>query len=381
MNSAPPQSQPWLRQRAPVTILTSGIGLGVYIPALLIQRQLAGLGIAAEVEVLEGHYTADSLHRHIAHREACRKNFALAQMAHRMARPVLDNLDPVRIDTLLDGWAAEGRSDFIVWSGFWLPLLEDYRRRVPGLPVRRDLCRIDAEISASFKVHRALEGDGAEIWLWNAADMALHHEIPVTPEPPIPFVERGNRLVVHGGGWGLGTYIDTLPALARAGHALDIVVHDPAERQWFGPDDRCWIVDPAWEPWQRGADGRLTFPPVGAVARDGSVSYSQNKDFHGFHRVIREARAVVSKPGGCTLIDSLDAATPVVLLDAYGYAEQANGAVWERLGFGIPFAGWAEGGFDPAALERAHAALTARGRSPGGYPAAYAARLAAGEAA
>lgn len=364
-----------MSSRPPVTILTSGIGLGVYIPALLIQRQLAGFGVTTGVEVLEEYYTADSLRRHVAHREACRRNFALAQMAHRMARPVQDNLDEARIGTLLDGWATEGRTDFIVWSGFWLPLLEAYRHRVPGLRVRRDLCRIDAEVSASFKVHRDLEGDGTEIWLWNAADGAIHHEIPVTPEPPVPFAGRGNRLVVHGGGWGLGTYTDTLPALARAGHALDIVVHDPAERRFFGPDDRCWIVDPAWEPWHRNAAGHHVFPPVGAVARDGGVTYSQNVDFHGFHRVIREARAVVSKPGGCTLIDSLAAATPVVLLDAYGYAEQANGTVWERLGFGLPFAGWAEGGFDPAALERAHAALIARGRSRGGYPATVAARL------
>lgn len=361
--------------RPPVTILTSGIGLGVYIPALLIRQQLAGFGLTAEVDVLESHYTDDSLHRHVAHREACRKNFALAQMAHRMARPVHSNLDPARVATLLDGWATERRTEFVVWSGFWLPILEEYRRLVPDLRLRCDLCRIDAEVSASFKVHRDLEGDGTEIWLWRATDGAIHHEIPVTPLPPLPFATRGNRLVVHGGGWGLGTYTDTLPALAQAGYALDIVVHDPMERRFFGPDDRCWIVDPAWEPWQRDANGALVFPPVGAIATDGRVTYSQNVDFHGFHHVIRGARAVVSKPGGCTLIDSLAAATPVVLLDAYGYAEHANGTVWEKLGFGIPFTDWAAGGFKPEALEHAHAALLARGRSPGGYPAALAMRL------
>lgn len=209
--------------RPPVTILTSGIGLGVYIPALLIQRQLAHAGVAAVVEVLEGCYTPDSLRRHIAHRDACRKNFTLAQMAHRMARGVEGNLDRDRIGALLESWATQGRTDFIVWSGFWLPVLEDYRRRVPHLRLNRDLCRIDAEVSASFKTHRDLEGDGAEIWLWNWREKAIVHEIPVTPDPPVPFAQRERRLVVHGGGWGLGTYTGTLPALARAGYALDMV--------------------------------------------------------------------------------------------------------------------------------------------------------------
>jgi len=370
-----------MQVRPPVTVLTSGIGLGVYVPALLIQRQLEGLGVAAEVEVIEGYYSDDSMRRHIALREACRKNFALAQMAYRMTRPVLDNLNGQAIEALLDRWAAERRAEFIIWAGFWLPLLEDYRRRVPGLRVRRDLCRIDAEVSASFKVHHALEGDGTPIWLWNAADMALHHEIPVTQEAPMAFAAREKRLVVHGGGWGLGAYSDTLPALSHAGYALDIVVHDPAERRVFGPGDRCWTFDPTWEPWHKDEAERLAFPKVGAVAADGSVSYSHSEAFHGFHRVIREAMAVVSKPGGGTLIDSLAAATPVILLEAYSPGEQANGVVWERHGFGVRFDEWAAGAFDPAALARAHAALAAHRRSPGGYPATFAAELTAREIA
>jgi len=362
--------------QAPVTILTSGIGLGIYIPALLIQRQLERQGLAAEVEVLEGYYTPDSMRRYLAHKEACRANFALAQLSHRMSRGVQHCLDPERLDQLLSGWAREGREHFIVWAGFWLPILQEYRQRVPRLSVELDLCRIDAEVSASFKVHRELEGDGKEIWLWNWKDKTLVHEIPVTPEPPLPFPERENRLVVHGGGWGLGTYRDTLSRLSHAGYALDIVIHDPSERVRYGAGDRCYLVDPAWHPWHRDERQRHVFPAVGVVADDGTITYQRNDDFHPFHSVIRRARAVVSKPGGCTLIDSLASATPVVLLDAYGYAEQSNGAIWEHLGFGLPFAAWEGTGFDAAALAGAHASLMARGRSEAGYPGAYAERLA-----
>lgn len=360
---------------APVTILTSGIGLGVYIPALLIQRQLGRRRVVADVEVLEGYYTPESLRRYLAHKEAMRANFALAQMAHRMARDVQDCLDPERIDQLLAGWAREGRENFIVWSGFWLPILEEYRRRVPQRTLEIDLCRIDAEVSASFKVHRNLEGDGNEIWLWNWKDKAIVHEIPVTPEPPLPFARRESRLVVHGGGWGLGTYRSTLADLSRAGYALDIVIHDPAERVRYGPGDRCYLIDPAWHPWHRLEGQGHVFPSVGEVADDGTLTYHRNDGFHPFHSVIRRAKAIVSKPGGCTLIDSLASATPVVLLDAYGYAEQSNGAIWEHLGFGVPYAAWERTGFDSTVLEGLHTSLMARGRSEAGYPGTYAERL------
>jgi len=253
--------------QAPVTILTSGIGLGIYIPALLIQRQLERQGLAVEVEVLEGYYTPDSLRRYLAHKEACRANFALAQLSHRMSRGVQHCLDPERLDQLLSGWAREGREHFIVWAGFWLPILQEYRQRVPRLSVELDLCRIDAEVSASFKVHRELEGDGKEIWLWNWKDKTLVHEIPVTPEPPLPFPERENRLVVHGGGWGLGTYRDTLSRLSHAGYALDIVIHDPSERVRYGAGDRCYLVDPAWHPWHRDERQRQADAQPHAKAR------------------------------------------------------------------------------------------------------------------
>lgn len=369
------------QSRPPVTILTSGIGLGVYIPALLIERQLNALAVNADVEVIEGYYTAGSLRRHIAFREASRQNFALAQMANRMTRPVLEHLDMAAVDALLTRWAEQRRTEFIVWAGFWLPILEDYRRRVPGLRIRRDLCRIDAEVSPSFKVHQTLEGDGTPIWLWNVADMALHQEIPVTREAPVPFGQRGKRLVVHGGGWGLGTYAKALPLLAAAGYALDIVVHDPGERRVFGPHDRCWMTDPDWEPWHRDAAARLAFPAVGAISADGTVSYTQNESFHGFHRVIRNAVGIVSKPGGCTLIDSLAAATPVILLEPYSGGEKANRLLWERHGFGIQFQDWAARGFDAALLEQAHAALLRHPRRPGGYPEVFAQALAAREIA
>jgi hypothetical protein len=357
------------------TILTSAVGLGTYIPALLIERQLRRRNCAADVEVLEDYYTPDHQRGHLAHKKAHHDNFALAQIANRMARDVSASLDGNRVTRLLDRWAGEGRRNFIVWSGFWLPVIERYRQMIGMRNLCVDHCRIDAEISASFKVHADLDATGNAIWLWHGAERKIVHEIPVTTAPPIAFEDRDLRLVVHGGGWGIGTYANAASELRQTGYAQDVVVESFDEPAGRRPGDRHFLLDPAWRPWMRDAAGEHAFPPMGEVVDDGPIEYRRNAEYHAFHDVIRGSKAIVSKPGGGTLIDSLASNTPVVLLEAYGDAEKRNAAVWEHLGFGISYRAWRDTGYDAAVLDRLHANLAARARTGIDYPRACAERL------
>jgi hypothetical protein len=352
----------------PVSILTSGIGLGVYIPALLIQRRMAQLDARADVEVLERYFTADAQRRQLALQRACRESFALAQMAHRMTRDVGDALDEARVDELLRRWASEGRRHFMVWSGFWLPLVERYRALVSA-PLHIDCCRIDAEVSASFSVHQGLAPDAAEIWLWSWAEKRTVFEITVSNEAPLAFHERDDRVVVHGGGWGLGTYRSRRAELAGTPWACDVVVHDAADVVGAPSRDRAFMIDPAWRPWQH-SDGTASFPPFA------EIGHSHRSDGHALFEVIRRSKAIVSKPGGGTLIDSLASATPIVLLEPYGYAEASNGALWRHLGFGIAWDDWRDSGFSAELLERLHQNLHRRVRNGPDYPRAYVDRIA-----
>lgn len=348
-----------------VTILTSGIGLGVYIPALLVRQQLVALGMRADVEVLESYYTDTSLQKQLTHQQLCRERFDLALMAHRTARPIDDFLDAARIDSLLQRWADSQRRQFIVWSGFWLPVLLRYRALLDS-PLDIDCCRIDAEVSASFRVHGPLPADAREIWLWNWAEKRTVFEVTVDDRRPLDFAARDDRLVVHGGGWGIGSYRERRTELAKTLWRCDVVVHDADEAVPASARDRRFIVERTWQPWHRTGDAH-TFPPFGEVGdtRRGAE--------HALFGLIRRAKAIVSKPGGGTLIDSLAAATPVVLLEPYGYGEAANGALWQHLGFGIAFDDWRATGFEPAVLQQLHENL--RRRRPGpSYTRDYVAR-------
>ena len=357
-----------------VTILTSAIGLGVYIPALLIQRQLRLQQCVADTEVLEDYFTPDRQQAHLRHMEALHENFALAQLGHRMVRDFQDCLDADRVQVLLRRWLYERRRHFIVWSGFWLPVLESYRQMAGGDSLCVDHCRIDAEISASFKIYPDLKA-GNEIWLWNWQDKKIVHEIPVTDAEAVPFDERRYRLVVHGGGWGIGTYRSRLLELGQSGFSLDIVIHNRNEAIPARANNRFFMMDPDWHPWVRGDAGDHVFPSIGKVGDSVATEYRRSETFHQLYDIIRRSKAIVSKPGGCTLIDSLSSATPVVLLEPYGYAEQSNARIWEHLGFGIAYPDWQRTGYDPAVLEILHRNIMTRSPRGTNYPRAYADRL------
>ncbi|HZQ60905.1 MAG TPA: hypothetical protein VFC24_06115, partial [Casimicrobiaceae bacterium] len=347
---------------------------GIYIPALLVERALQQSGFGVDVQVIEAYYTPQHQQAHFAHRDAHHASFALAQLAHRMARGVVHCVDDARMTSLLERWRREERRRFIVWAGFWLPFLARYAAGADGLDVAVDHCRIDAIVSASFRVHPELDARGREIWLWSRREGRLVHEIPVTSTPPLAWRERADRLLVHGGGWGIGTYRATLSELVRTPFAVDLVVHSTHEASGLRDGDRAYMLDPSWHAWQRDADDRLAFPPMRRVVRGALADRLDGGDGHALHEIIRTCKAIVSKPGGCTLIDCLAAGTPVVLLEPYGDAEQANAKLWIDLGFGIDYAAWRDTGFDPSVLDRLHSNIVAR--SPGvDYPAAYVAEL------
>ncbi|HTG72259.1 MAG TPA: UDP-glucuronosyltransferase [Terriglobia bacterium] len=351
----------------PVTILTSGVGLGVYIPALLIQRQLLKRQCPTTVEVLERYYTPAQRTAHLAHRRAFQEDFALAQLAHRMVRDVQESLDSEGIRLLLEGWLNERRVDFIVWSGFWLPVIERYRQLSGGAALHVDHCRIDAEISASFRIYPELVSCGNAVWLWNWAQRKIIHEIPVMEEEAIPFCNREDRLIVHGGGWGIGTYQSRIPELQSTRYSLSVVVHDvPEAGRRVG--DRYFMLNPSWETWTVDADGEHEFPPMGELAGPSFVKLGPDRDVHALHHIIRTSKAVISKPGGCTLIDSLASATPLVFLEPYGYAEESNAKIWELLGFGISYAAWRDTGYDTEVLERLHMNIVSRAQRGVDYP-------------
>ncbi|HEY0058556.1 MAG TPA: hypothetical protein VGB56_05435, partial [Flavisolibacter sp.] len=112
-----------------------------------------------------------------------------------------------------------------------------------------------------------------------------------------------------------------------------------------------FINDPAWDPLLNATDEG--FPPLGAVGSEG-IEYSYCTEHHPALSLINESKAVVSKPGGMTLIDAIITETPFIYLEAMGTNEEGNTVLIDHYGLGMPYEQWKESGFSPQILEECH---------------------------
>lgn len=337
----------------------------MYVPALLVDYQLKMRGAATEVVVLESLFTEEKQNKILENKTAFHQNFAVAKMGQKMARAVGSNLDPEQLRRLYEGWSQDERRLFIVFSGFWMPLVEAYRQRVTPMRLWVHQLHMDAAVSASWR--NAIDAyDGYQpIWLFNYETRQLCYQLIDHQDPLVPNSQRPYRYLIHGGGWGMGTYQSKIPALGASGLDLDIIAYHPQEAAAPKPGQRYFMVDPEWSPWRKNRSGQHELPPFGEVKPGVNPEFRNRPDSHEVFQLVRNVRAIISKPGGATLLDSWAAATPLVMLEPFGDYEAKNAALWRELGFGIPFSEWEKAGFAPELLEPLHQNLV---RSQNGVP-------------
>ncbi|NYV73238.1 hypothetical protein [Streptomyces sp. UH6] len=344
-----------------IAVLTSGVALGVHVPGLLLASRLRERGAEVVVEVIERLLPADRLRSIEASRTMFHRDFRVARAGQRLAADPSSAVDDAALEELHRRWTTLGVQRVVVFSGFWTGPLA--RLSGMGLPLPRvTICHVDSVESPSFRRTGPVTADAQVVRLASWATGNLPCTIPVTRRAPVPWAERSGRLLVHGGGWGMGTYRERAADLAAAGHTLDLVVHEPDEALTAPQDSHAYLMDPSWHPWHD--DG---YPPLGRLhpgEDPGSVQYRRGTAHHASFDMARQAAAMVSKPGGGTLLDSLWSATPLVLLEPAGRHEEHNARLWCQLGFGVRYEQWQAAGFDPEFLRPSHEALLAAGRGP-----------------
>ncbi|NUT52345.1 MAG: hypothetical protein HOV94_34380 [Saccharothrix sp.] len=336
-----------------IEILTSGVALGVHVPGLLLRDRLRDRGARARVTVLERLLPAAKLATTEAMKLAFHRDFRVALVGQKVARSPVDVVPGDRLDALFADWAGRDARRFVVFSGYWLPVVARYAARRDDVEVVA--CRVDSATSPSFAGRAA---DAARLVRLADADAGtLPATIPVSRDAPVPWRERERALLLHGGGWGMGTYRDRVDELRAHGYALDVVVHEEADAVVDDPAVRYHLIDPRWHPWLD--DG---YPPLGRLRRGSPTAYRRGVGHHGSFDLVRTSMAAVAKPGGGTLLDSLWSATPLVFLEPFGDHERRNGELWRRLGFGITAQEWRASGCAPDVLAELHRALLGAAR-------------------
>lgn len=337
-----------------VNILCSGVALGVYVPALLLEQMLRRRGLATGVVVLENLLQAERKARLRANKAAFHADFAVALAGQKLARDLRPAMDDAQVEALFQRWDQAGATQFIVFSGFWLPVVEAYQERTRDRRIRAELCFMDAAISASWRLFHDRLRAFPQRTLFDGVAQRILCTFPFFTQPDTPWDRRPERYVIHGGGWGMGTYKDMIPELELHGLPLDIIAYEATETTGLRPDQSAFMVDPRWDPWDQDAAGRHVLPPFGEVRAGAPPVFHSHPEHHGLFDVVRQARAVISKPGGATLLDSLASATPLVTLAPFGDYERKNAELWHHLGLGISYEDWRASGFAPHPLEACH---------------------------
>jgi len=352
-----------------VTILCSGFGLGFYTPGLLVEAGFRRRGIPAEVLVFENVMDEDQRHKVDNSRRAYHQDFSVALMSQRIPQDIRKSMNEKQMEQLLHSWEAEGRRHFIVLSGHWIYLLDMYRERIGAEQLHVDLLYLDVSDSPSWRNVKKRLGQlhdrYREVWLFGEPQQPMQTYIDIAgSDPVLPHEQREHRLLVHGGGWGMGTYREHLQHLEQSGYGLDIVLYEGDEAGHTDRGQRYYRMDPQWRTWNRNEQGRHTFPPFAEYIPDAAATaYRIHEDYHLLCEVERRVMAIVSKPGGGTLADSFASGTPVIFLDPFGEHERHNAEQWEQYGYGITYQRWmSEYGGDHQILEQLHRNLI-QGRS------------------
>ena len=332
-----------------LVILSSMMGYGVYLPARIVNRQLSAAGIPSALYLIENLFTAEKKKTFLASRKAFGKNYRLAQLAAKVPVDYHSCIDQEAAHLLYEIWDQNGVTGFLCFSGLWLEVLEGY---VPASGIKNiRCCRIDAGESPTWANRDYTKVDHL-YYFSDLHNRTINYKLSIPSLQPVSYPDRHKAVVVHGGGWGLGDYVQKTKALEQAGYARKIILNDPSG---FRPDENntsFFVADPDWDPLVN-AGAEQVFPPLGTI-EDGQILYTYYPEHHTALKLVNESKAVISKPGGMTLVDAIITETPFIYLEPMGANEAGNTVLIDHYQLGASYAAWKESGFSEQLLLDCH---------------------------
>lgn len=283
-----------------VTILCSYVTLGTYIPALILHREFKQKGFDSELIALEQLFPDNKLDEIPKLKKAIHNNFKLAKTALKMAsKNNSASFDENKVKALFSDWNEKKRNHFIVFTGFWSEIINRFIGNAASYQdIQVDLVHMDSESSPSWKSYETSYGNIRLIKLFDAARKQLHGYIPPAENQFTNIRSKKDRILVHGGGWGIGTYKEKVFEMVSHKLRLNVVAYEPADMQCDNESIQYHLLDPQWKPY----NGQFyTFPPIrrmGAVEKE----YGSDDGYYPYYNLVLDSCVILSKPGGGTQI-------------------------------------------------------------------------------
>lgn len=321
-----------------IKVLTSAMGLGAYVPALHISDYLKRNDYCADVEIFESFFDESAMDKYAKTKAMFQSSYKAAVLGHKLAAKKLSFiLDDSITNGILKQWEEECVNTFVILSGSWISIVNQYMDSFPKS--KAIIVHMDIGVAPSWKVFDNQDNKFIEIWPIdeNGVNYIIdnHFEDVHKSNPKV----NSDKFFLHGGGWGMGTYMDKREELSeRFPNPIITTIHDKKEYQ---PDKNIeyTMIDPDWKPWLKNNDDTAyAYPPMYKVADN--IESLENDYSNGLYDLYDSCCGIISKPGGGTLMDSLITETPIIFLESIAEHEKVNEEVWVKLGFGLCYESW-----------------------------------------
>ena len=307
-------------------ILGSSIALGVYVPALSVKKQLEKSGDHVDLIFLEELYRdKESVMEET--KRSFHNDFRLAKLSYRIPTRNKAALDPETTEMFLRELVQKQYDLIISFSGFWTEFLNRLQNESSYYENRIALIHMDAGLSLSWK--GTVRTNMKEYWLYRLEDQRIICSL----EKAKALSRKSRRILVHGGGWGIGEYQNKIARLNELGFPLDIIIYYPEEADPSDTRNDYYLLDPNW----KNDSEKTEYPRLLKYQSGEWTEFADNHQINPIRILIENDIAILSKPGGGTLSDSLVTGTPLILSEELASYENENGMMWEQCGFGIRF--------------------------------------------
>ncbi len=315
-----------------VLVLGSAIALGVYTPAVWFCKNLKKQGIQCRMIYLESLYTQEKQDLIAINKYKFHKNFKIAKIAHVMDNKVESSVDIVLKEQFMQECINNDYNTIVCFSGFWVTIIDELIQQDRKFENRIKCVHMDVVRSNSWKSVNLpyLEN----IWLFNMEENKISYKLSNIVPKPVEF--RNGRIIAHGGGWGMGTYRSMIQQLNELGYEVDIICYYEDEYVETDLKNRYYLLDPNWKP----VVGESNFPQLFMYKHNQWCKMNENSEVSDISILLQDAIAVMSKPGGGTLADSMMTCTPIIFLEALAAYEKMNAQMWTMHGYGIPYEDW-----------------------------------------
>ncbi len=327
-----------------IKILTSVMGLGTYVPALLLEDCFLRKGMSCQVQLIESFLKEEKIVKFLKNKEEYHKNFKAAKLGHKLAERQLGGLiDDQEKKTIFEDWNESGVTLFVVMSGNWMETLLEYVDM--GKIEPQSICAVHMDVGATPSWCKYMDIPGLK-------NISVYDEntVQCMLEYPKKFLKTRNvyeepaksHIYIHGGGWGMGTYQERHKEFHEIlPYKVKTTIHSLKEAEENDGWD-YYLLDSKWMPWK--SDNNDLYPPIGKVTSNG-VKALPNGLHQGMYSLYEDCCGIISKAGGGTLMDSLITGTPLVFIEPIAMHEQRNQDLWIKLKFGITYEDWKQNDF------------------------------------